>query len=89
MDARVTVLLSLRSEQEGSLIIAILPALEGKGLVGADALIDLTFWFERPGLIRGRFRHVASGAVAHFQGAERPFRDLASAISLSMSDLEL
>ncbi len=86
MDARLTVLLSLHTEQDGSLVIAILPVNEGKGLKAADSSVDLTFWRERPGLIRGRFRHVSSGTAAHFQGAEEPFQALASALDLSMTD---
>ena len=86
MDARVTVLLSLHTEPDGSLVIAILPATEGKGLTATDSFVDLTFWIERPGIVRGRFRHATSGVAAHFQGAEQPFRALASALDLSMTD---
>ena len=89
MDARLTVLLTLRTETDGSLVIAILPVTEGKGLKASDSSLDLTFWSERPGLIRGRFRHVSSGAAAHFQGAEEPFRALATALDLSMLDLSM
>jgi len=86
MDTRLAVLLSLHTEPDGSLVIAILPVSEGKGLKAADSSVDLTFWREHPGLVRGRFRHISSGTAAHFQGAEEPFRSLASALNLSMTD---
>ena len=83
MDARVTAVLNLQSQSDGSLVITATPARIHSRFSSDEAILELTFWVEDPGLIRGRFRHVATDQTAHFQGAEAPFRRLAAAVNLA------
>jgi hypothetical protein len=82
MTARVTAMLRLQSTVGGSIAITVVSPFENEWFSVADAVLLLTVWAETPDLIRGRFEHRESGAVAYFQSSDSSMRRLAEMIHL-------
>lgn len=84
MGARFTALLSL-SSRVGNILATVVPISPNSRLFVNTVMLELTFWVEVSGLLRGRLKNPSAGVAAYFQGAEAQFRDLASTINLAAS----
>lgn len=80
MTGRVTALLRLRSNDDGSIAITLTSAAEDEPLAVDDTALVLTVWSESPDVIRGRFVDEGSGAVAYFQSSDGSLRTFAQAL---------
>jgi hypothetical protein len=79
MEARVSAVLSLRSGDDGTIAMKILPDDEECFLVD-DTALTLTLWHESADVVRARVVHPHSGAFAYFQSVEGGPRMLAAAV---------
>jgi|GEM_PF-3572513 hypothetical protein len=82
MTERVNAMLQLQSTVDGSITITVVSPFENEWFSVADAVLLLTLWAESPDVIRGRFEHRGSGAVAYFQSSDSSLRRLAEIIHL-------
>ena len=82
MTERVTAMVRLQPTGEGSIAITVVSPFESEWFSVADTVLLLTVWAESPDLIRGRFEHRGSGAVAYFQSSDSSMRRLAEMIDL-------
>ncbi|HEV2641635.1 MAG TPA: hypothetical protein VGT98_02960 [Candidatus Elarobacter sp.] len=82
MTGRVSARLLLRSMTDGSIAITVTSPFENERFSVADAALLLTVWAESPDVIRGRFEHRGSGAVAYFQSSDSAWRRLAEIVRL-------
>ncbi len=82
MTGRVNAMLRLQSTVDGSIAITVTSPFEDERFSVADAALLLTLWAEGPDVIRGRFEHRGSGAVAYFQSSDSSLRRLAEIIHL-------
>jgi hypothetical protein len=67
MEQRLTALLSLRPLADGEVAVAIERSADGRHVTVDDTTLVLTLWHEGADVVRGRFDHPSSGAVAYFQ----------------------
>lgn len=82
MNGRLSAMLRFGSTIDGSIAITVTSPLSGERFtVDEDALL-LTIWAESPDVIRGRFEHRGSGAIAYFQSSDSSLNRLAEAIHL-------
>jgi hypothetical protein len=82
MTERVNAMLRLQSAVDGSITVTVISPFENEWFSVADAVLLLTVWAESPDVIRGRFEHRGSGAVAYFQSSDSSLRRLAEMINL-------
>ena len=82
MTERVNAMLRLQSTVDGTIAITVVSPFEDEWFSVADAVLLLTVWAESPDVIRGRFEHRGSGAVAYFQSSDSSLRRLAEIIHL-------
>jgi hypothetical protein len=82
MTERVNAMLRLQSTVDGSITVTVISPFENEWFSVADAVLLLTVWAESPDVIRGRFEHRGSGAVAYFQSSDSSLRRLAEMINL-------
>lgn len=80
MTGRVSALLRLRSNEDGSIAITMTSPQDNERLTVDEAALVLTVWAESPDVIRGRFVDEGSGAVAYFQSSDSSFQEFVRAI---------
>jgi hypothetical protein len=82
MTERLSAMLRFRSEIDGSIAISVTSPWESERFSVDDDTLLLTMWAESPDVIRGRFEHRDSGAIAYFQSSDSALRRLAELIHL-------
>jgi hypothetical protein len=78
----ICAVLRLRSNDDGTITITVASADENDRLAVDDASLALTLWNDDAHVVRGRFEHAGSHAVAYVQGTRTALGELADRIGL-------
>jgi hypothetical protein len=76
-------MLRFRTQLDGAIAITVTSPSENERLTVDDDALLLTMWAESADIIRGRFEHRDSGAVAYFQSSDSALHRLAELIHLN------
>jgi hypothetical protein len=85
MTGRLSALLQLQSNEDGSIAVTVTSPRDDQRLSVDDAALVLTLWAESSEVVRGSFVDQGSGAVAYFQSSDASLQHLARAIKLAIT----